>query len=371
MAIKIAVITRHAITNYGSLLQSLATQCVLEKMGHSCQIIDYIREDESLWQMERSILKRKPEWNGNLLKRLVYLTLRYIPAVIPAVAFEKERRHYLKLTQRYSSLKELIDGKPEADVYMSGSDQLWGPVVDGSHDSAYCLSFTDEADRRVAYAASFGASELPEEVQLHYRKWLSRYETITVREQQAVGILENIQISAHQVLDPTLLVTGNEWLEMMKVCPKKGKYILVYQLHSNPRLDAYAKKVAQEKKLPLYRVSVSLHQMSRAGRLIWMPKAKQFLSYLSGAECLITDSFHGTAFAINLGVPFVNVYSSNGTQSRITSILDSFGLSERILTDENDIALANRPVDYARVHAIIEQKRQASFQILEQMLGKD
>lgn len=65
---KVAVITRHAITNYGSLLQALATQTVVENMGHCCEIIDYIRDDEHYSQHEKTILKRKPGWNNNLIK---------------------------------------------------------------------------------------------------------------------------------------------------------------------------------------------------------------------------------------------------------------------------------------------------------------
>ena len=40
--LKVAVITRHAITNYGSLLQAIATQQLVESLGYACEVIDYI-----------------------------------------------------------------------------------------------------------------------------------------------------------------------------------------------------------------------------------------------------------------------------------------------------------------------------------------
>ena len=70
---KVAVITRHAITNYGSLLQAFATQYVIEELGHICKIIDYVRDDESYLHHEITLLKQKPNWNNNLIKKILYL----------------------------------------------------------------------------------------------------------------------------------------------------------------------------------------------------------------------------------------------------------------------------------------------------------
>ena len=73
---KVAVITRHAITNYGSLLQAIATQEIVKQLGNECEIIDYIRKDESFWKSERTLIKKKTEWNNSPLKKLIYLALR-------------------------------------------------------------------------------------------------------------------------------------------------------------------------------------------------------------------------------------------------------------------------------------------------------
>ena len=80
---KAAVITLDRVLNYGSLLQAMATQQVIEDLGHTCEIIDYIRNDESYMQHEKTLLKRKPEWNDNLVKRMMYLAVRQ-PAGIAA-----------------------------------------------------------------------------------------------------------------------------------------------------------------------------------------------------------------------------------------------------------------------------------------------
>lgn len=366
---KAAVITRHGISNYGSLLQAMATQQVIEDLGHTCEIIDYIRIDESYMQHEKTLLKRKPEWNDNPIKRMMYLSVRQPAGIAAGKYFEKAQKKYLHLSKRYTTWEQLDRDRPKADVYITGSDQVWGPVENGSYDSSYCLSFTEESDRRIAYAASFGHTDMTPELENYYKKWLSRYESIAVREDSAVEILRNMGIQAVQVLDPTLLLDASYWSRYTQPI-REGKYLLIYQLHNDRRLDEYAEKAAASTKLPLIRISASLHQISRKGKFVWLPETGQFLSYIKNAECLITDSFHGTAFAINFHTPFVEVLPDNNTGTRNMSILKMTGLTDRILTNVNDTALAERKIDYTEADRILADKRKESLGILRSMIEK-
>lgn len=364
---KVAVITRHAITNYGSLLQAFATQKVIENLGHECEIIDYIRDDESYMQHEKTLLKQKPEWNRNPIKKTIYLTLRQPESIASGRKFRAEQSKYLHLTRKYTSPEQLSKDKPIADVYMTGSDQVWGPVENGTYDSSYCLSFTDKSDKRIAYAASFGRTEMTNETENFFKNWLSQYCHIGVREDSAFNILKRMEIDSVQVLDPTLLLDSAFWSKIAKPIKKK-KYILVYQLHNDKRVGAYAAKVAKAFGLPLIRVSTAFHQISREGKLIWCPDIEDFLSYIKNAECMITDSFHGTAFAINFNTPFVEILPNNKTGTRNMSILKLTGLSNRILSDDKNITLAMKKIDYSRANRIIEKKRKESLNVLKDMI---
>ena len=362
---KVAVITRHAIINYGSLLQAMATQKIIEDLGHSCEIINYIRKDESYKQHEKTLLKRKTEWNKNPLKRMLYLAIRQPESIAAGVRFEKEQEKYLKCSIKYSAPEELKQNPPIADVYVTGSDQVWGPMENGEYDDSYCLSFTE--GKKISYAASFGHAETTQDIKEYYLKWLPKYSHIAVREDSAVEILKGLGIESQQVLDPTLLLDRTFWDKYLAPI-KKGKYILVYQLHNDHKLGDYAERVANEKHLPLIRVSTSFHQITRSGKLVWCPPIGEFLSYIKNAECLITDSFHGTAFAINYNTPFVEVLPNNNTSTRNMSILKLTNLSSRILTDADDIALANEPIDFSYANAVIKEQRQKSIRILREML---
>lgn len=367
---KVAVITRHAITNYGSLLQAMATQQVIENLGHSCEIIDYIRNDESYTKHEITLLKQKPAWYNNLVKKTVYLALRQPESILAGRKFEKAQSEYLKLTKRYTTNEQLSGNKPAADVYMTGSDQVWGPVENGTYDSAYCLSFTGDNDKRISYAASFGHTEMTDQLRAYYIKWLSRYNHVAVREDSAAAMLKDMEINALQVLDPTLLLDAKAWEKYAGPVSKKTKkkYVLVYQLHNDKKLGVYAEKVAKEKGLPLIRVSAALHQISRGGKFVWLPDLSVFLSYIRNAECMITDSFHGTAFAINFNTPFVEILPNNNTGSRNMSILKLTGLSHRILQKDSDRMLADTPVDFSRANQVLAQKRKESLAVLKMMI---
>lgn len=364
---KVAVITRHAVSNYGSLLQAYAMQKSLEKIGFVCQIIDYIREDERYQNQERTLLGQKPDWNNNWIKKNLYLALRKPESFFSGRYFEKERNKYLSLTQRYSNLSELEQNVPNADVYITGSDQVWGPVSNGSYDSAYCLSFTPENAKRISYAASFGRTSITEDIEKYYIQNLKRYAHVSVREDSAVLLTKKMGILADQVIDPTLLLSAQDWREISSPS-RQGQYVLIYQLHNNPELGRYAKQLAKSKGLPLIRISTHLHQLTRPGKFIWNPSMSEFISYIDNASYLVTDSFHGTAFAINLNVPFIEILPNNNTGTRNQSILKLTGLEDRILKDSGDLALADKEIDFESVNEIVDRERIRSLKILKKMI---
>ena len=362
----IKVITRHAPSNYGSLLQSIATITILEHLGHTCEIIDYIRDDEHGLKAVTTSLNGKQGWNGNPLKKLAYIALRYPEEKKAELKFSRMRKKYLKLTGRCRTHEDLR--LLDADVFMTGSDQVWGPTLNGRYDEAYFLSFVT-GKPRTAYAASFGRTDFTPQILAEYKKLLSTYSDIAVRENSAVDLLTQMGIPcAGQVLDPTLLLTGEEWSKRIKR-NIEGKYVLVYQLHNNPVLTDYALRFARHTGLPLYRISPTFHQIRRGGKFIYLPDLDEFLSYIKNCTYFLTDSFHGTAFALNFNKQFIEILPNNKTGSRNQSILQLTGLTDRILTDFNDFSMADKVIEYTSVNNILAKERQKSIAILKSLLS--
>lgn len=362
----IKVITRHTPSNYGSLLQAMATIQVIESLGHQCEIIDYRKKNEIGIKGILTTLQNKPSWEKNPIKKYLYIALRYPEEKIAAILFEKMRSKYLKMTSRCYRINDLKT--LTADIFMTGSDQVWAPLLDGNYDKAYFLNFASPNSRKVAYAASFGKTQFSEKVIKDYKHLLSQYNAITVRESHAVKLLQDWNIECEgQVLDPTLLLDAQEWSKYITK-EIKGKYVLIYEIHNNPLLDDYAKRFAKHVGLPLIRISPSLHQISRGGKMIFCPSLGTFLSYIKNAQYIITDSFHGTAFAINFNKEFIEILPNNKTGSRNQSLLQLTGLEDRIIVNYNDYSLADKQINYAMVNEIMKKERQCSMHILSLLL---
>ena len=156
---KVLVITRHAIANYGSILQAIATQRAVESLGYDCKVIDYIRKDEFknnglvTAAKQKSYVKKCPP----LL--LAYYFARLSENTSANNKFEEMRKKWLPMTEYYSDLSN----PPLADIYMTGSDQVWGPLMNSQYDWNYFLGFVNDAAKKVAYAGSFGKMAISSE----------------------------------------------------------------------------------------------------------------------------------------------------------------------------------------------------------------
>ena len=362
---KVKVITRHTPTNYGSLLQSIATQKIFEACDCECQIIDYFRNDEEYGEVEKTLLKNKKNWNSNIFFRTLYLAFRVPASVHAGKKFREMQNKYLNLTPRYRSNAELKANIGEADYYVTGSDQVWGKLPCGEYDPNYFLNFVDDDTKKLAFASSMGHSTKSAEEDRFFADSISKYKHVAVREDSAVEYFKSVD--AKQVLDPTLMIEANEWRKY-EDHNLNGKYVLVYQIHNDKKLGKYAKEYAKRKGLPLIRVSQYFHQCLREGKLKYAPDISEFLALIDNADTLVTDSFHGTAFAINLNTDFVEILPNTNTGSRNQSILRLLGLSDRIVNDMSDFSLKDKAIDYNHVNQILERERKSSYDVLRGFL---
>ena len=362
----IKVITRHAPSNYGSLLQAIATQAVLERLGHECEIIDYVRDDEHGLRAVTTAAAGKGDRFGGA-RKLAYIAVRYPEEKAAEIKFARMRSRYLKLTPRCRTHEDLA--RLKADLFMTGSDQVWGPTLGGHYDEAYFLSFVRNVPK-VAFAASFGRTDFDDSIMSAYKCLLSTYKAIAVRENAAVDLLGQMGIPCvGQVLDPTLLLTGDEWSKFInRKSSLPQRYVLVYQLHNNPALNEYAKNFAAHVGLPLYRVSPTFHQFRRGGKFIYLPDLGEFLSTIKNCSYFITDSFHGTAFALNFNKQFIEILPNNKTSGRNQSILKLTSLENRIVRNFNDFTISDKFIDYQAVDKIVNSQRKKSFEILRSII---
>ena len=359
----VAVMTLHNSPNYGSCLQTYATQAVLAGIGVAPRIIDYYREDaipenETDRALNGQLVKKMPIFRLPGVKALARIPVSRIVAR-RAAPLNEFRRSRLALTDRkYYSYEDLEADPPQADIYCTGSDQVWNSVWNKGFNKAFYLEFAPVEAKRIAYAASIGKSSLEEWEKAPMREALLKYSHISVREEEAVELLDSIGVpGAVPVIDPTLMLDRSAWGRIAsKESVPEQPYILIYQLNKNPEFDQYAQKLSKKLHLPLYRIAYGVHEKRKGEHTIVCPKVEEFLGLFMNAEYVLTDSFHGTAFSLNLGRKFVSI-SPGRFSGRIMNLLKMTGVTDHYLEDYRDVKIADNPIDFGYVQSVFKDKR--------------
>lgn len=364
----VALITLHRSANYGSVLQALATQVVLERMGCDVVVVDYYAPRNSVPEMLRGLRHKKPLFEKNPLAL-------FAARAILLPSYLKRRRNFdrfitrsLNLSGRtYRSNEELTLDPPEADLYVTGSDQVWNSEWNGGIDEALFLAFTPDDAPRISFSASFGKLELDDGEVGRTRELLARYGGITVREDTGVEIVRGLGLDATQVLDPTLFMTPEDWRPWVSGRRPRGEYILMYNINHNAPLDRFVQRLARKTGLPVYYISYQLHDCFKRGRMRCCVPVEDFLSLIAGARYVVCDSFHCAAFSVNFNREFAIVPPKRfGT--RLESFMRVVGLEDRIVGEE-DIDIFDRPIDWGSANARLDAERARSLDAVKSAIA--
>lgn len=363
---KVGIISRHFIANYGSLFQAFALEKVIHDMGYSSYTVDYIPYNEKGYRLAIT-QARNPRWSKNKCVQLGYLIYQLPSCILTYYVFKNYRGSLLHESREYNRISDLATDEIGADVYCTGSDQVWNTTVDNKMDEAYFLNFLPENKDRIAYAASFGTPHFNAPNAESFKQYLKKYKTISVREDTGVSVLKELGLEGVQVLDPTLLLTRQNWNQLSGKDFVKGDYVLIYQLKPNKLFNEYVKNYAKIKHYKIIRVSTMLYQGCKCGKLQYMPKPGKFLKLIKNAKQVFTDSFHGTCLSISLGVNFTEILPGR-YNTRNESLLRLLSLQNRLLKDYSDFSIPDTPIDYHEVDAILQEKRTFSINWLKSAL---
>lgn len=385
----IGLITIQKAPNYGACLQTYALYHFLEQEGHKVEIIDLYRPDFKGYKKSK---KYKP---ASIYRdeELTHKIKRYIKILIGReknnnshpistkkcnlLRAEKKINEFccwIKYSRPYKSPEELYDNPPRYDAYITGSDQVWNPTQNYCIEP-YFLTFAPKGSNKLSYASSIGISELTWKEKRKFKKWISQYTAISVREKRAALLLESLTYKSISVVaDPTFLIPQEYWKSIIKLPPYKG-YILIFTLQKDLDFINYGKSLAAEsgKELVIMGLDYDDYIDENGFTLINDAGVEEFLGFINNAELVITDSFHCTVFSLILGVKnmFSYIYPWNKRGSRITELLDTFGISNHLL--DVDLCksyneLMKLAIDSSEIDAIIEQQRNHSIDFLRSNL---
>ena len=350
---KASVITLHAVLNSGSVLQTSATQKLFAQHGFDTEIVDY-RPDAIMLTSLKSILFNK-EFS---LMHKAKLILMLPSSKKSRKVFDDFLNKNVKQTDIcYHEDADFQKNPIDADVYCTGSDQVWNTGWHNEIPKPFYLTYAPDDKRIISFSASFGKENLDEWEKADTKKLLNRYDYISVREKSAVQIVKELGIeNCEHVLDPTLAINPQTWYDLAAERVVKEKYILVYQLNNNSKFDEYAEQLAKEKNVKLIRLCTRYDQLRKTGNGIVLPTVEEFLALFRDAECVITDSFHATSFSLIFNKKLINIFPELYS-TRLASILELVGLKDRKLTDYSDFSLFDKEISYTEVNEILDNER--------------
>lgn len=367
---KVGILTLPPTFNYGGILQVYALQTVLKSIGIDSVILDRRfskKKDlrQFLIDVKRIIWPRLPFF----YKRYSYDSRKkeyYNSEYEPFVEFINSKLHITPPIYNSLFLKKQIENIG-VECVIVGSDQVWRPQCSPCL-SDYFLSFAKKNRRlkRMTYAASFGTDKCEyrdDEIE-RYRDLLQLFDNVSVREDTAVNMcLEYFGVNAIQVLDPTLLLSSNHYIELCRkscICKNlKGHRVLSYMLDNTDAKRLVVSRVGQKLNTDdVYEIPID--------KGIYL-SIERWLHLFYRAEYVITDSFHGCVFSILFNKPFIAIGNSERGFARFSSLLKVFNLRERLifgdmlLSDEDKLF---NEINWDKVNCILVKQRKKSLDYL-------
>ena len=372
---KVSVITLHTSINYGSLLQTYATKVVFEKLGWDVEFVNYIRNNNTTEAHVQRIFEKRAYKKINKLSFGIFentlkshIERRLSQRTVPFLRF---LRQFIPMTIReYHSIEELRADPPVADVYCTGSDQVWNSIWNEGIELPYFLDYAPKGKRRIAFAASIGHTDIDSEEKAVLVDLLIKYSAISMRERSGVELLASMGIASEWVLDPTLMLTSEQWRVLEPpISEKKGSFILLYVLNWSDKVEMLAKKLGSEFGLRILRIRKSESRLYKASGIedVIPDKVEELLSYFDAASMILTDSFHATAFSLNLHKRFL-AFPPPRFSSRLESILELTGAKEHCYLPTWDAVLPDGEADWIHVEQVLDVERQKTLNFLENSL---
>lgn len=348
---KIGVITIHSDYNYGAFLQAFALITLLRKNGYEAEIINYIKIPNHY---------KKHYFPINIILKLFNSKRisRYNRFIKPVIG-----------NKTYKTLECLMkDFDEDYDVLISGSDQIWNPKCGGfvnKLNPAYYLAFaSNKKYKKISYASSIGSYRFNKTEQQQIFKWLSEYSSISTREEAGKEHLESFINKKIQVtLDPTLLLSKNEWLKFSKPYKVSYKYLLVYYMDELDEVLEYARKIADKYgwKVALITNKIIKHKYVDINLRNCGPS--EFITLFANAEFVVTNSFHGTAFSVNFQKEFISIYKKNSPE-RAQNFLNSICLSNRLIRNISQINVIENKINYDSITKKLNELKANSITFL-------
>ncbi len=332
--VRVATLSFQHAYNYGAVFQVAALQHVVSQLGVDCDIIDY----------RCPAIDKQYNFKPIRMNSSIFSAIRANLVLLPFIRGKKKNfQHWMdsyKKTEVIACKEQLRLLNERYDKFIVGSDQVWNLKCQG-HDDAFFLDFVSDNTKKIAYAASFGTFDIKPEDRGFYEKYIKNFEYISVREKRGIKLVNELSGKGSiSCMDPVLLAGRDFWESKKdKTFNPTEKYIFVYQLGHGSTVPKFIKQLKKDTGLKVYFATGHIGNMvyySLNDKNVSTASPEQFLSLISEAEYVVTNSFHATVLSIIFQRQFFSISKGGETSSyntRIYNLLSEYSLLDRILSD--------------------------------------
>lgn len=384
--LKVGLLSYEFWYNYGTCFQAYALWKVLEKLNLNAEYYDfgwrypmppfaYLTMHAKYKRNKISLRMFARYWLSKLkavIRRRALCPIKYdIVTIRNNRRFDTFRSKYLRIAKQRTEKEANL----YYDYFIVGSDQTWNPnCVEEKWFKNFLLDFVTDDNKKLCYAPSVGMTSIDAKTRCLFKQYLSSFRSLSCREERGCAlIVEATGRDVTAVLDPTFLLTPDEWRAVSCKIKTPCTYVLCYILGEKECVVEYARKLANARAAKLLIISTHPSIVSKfRDNIISGVGPSEFVSLLDKADAVVTDSFHGTAFAINFNKPMHAFVKRNGgisesDNSRIGDVLSKFKLSDRFCNDDAPINL--NTCDFSQANDILAMEREKSWSYLKTMLN--
>lgn len=364
---KIGIITWFKFLNYGTILQAVSLANYVTSLGHEVYLLDYPISGgrDGIFNL-RDLKKRTVKFFSDHLEEKVYRN-----------SIEKKKQRYHNFYESRCNIagglktkKEFIDYCNNLDLIICGSDQIWNP---NWYSDFYFANFDEIHTPKISYGSSIGVESIPDMLCGTYEDSIRKFSRVAVREKSLQRELKDkFNINAIHVIDPVCLLEEDQWKSIIKKnsFSFKKRYVVCYFLSDNKNYWAASRKFAQKNNLALQIIPMTIHSKWMRGNKKMDIGPMEFLSIISNAEYILTDSFHATMFSIIFKKQFYvferfEPSKRDSQNSRITDLLIELNLYDRLLKYNSRDVSNLKNIDFEKVNAYLEQLTNESKKYLK------
>jgi polysaccharide pyruvyl transferase WcaK-like protein len=365
---KIGILTYHRAHNYGAMLQAYALRSFLREQGHQVEFVDYWPKSH-----QKQYVLIKPIRGAKFINRAINLVsdcLTIIRRYIRMQKFNNFASNYLELKPKikYTSNNSQIESGLY-DYIIVGSDQVWRTQeYEGKYvgfDPMFFCQNVPETTRCITYAASMGIISMNDQDRQLLQQYLKAFDTILVRENTLKELINSLNYDADVVLDPTLLLTREQWNKQLpQASYHRRKYVLYYELIQSKDALKFATQKAKSMDCDLLIMNAQVHTIPRRNH-ISNASPIDFLHAIRDAEFVVATSFHGTAFSIIFEKQFITIGLSKNAD-RVKTLLQHLNISEHYQPHPASI----NNIDYTNIRPLLDKMKSKSQNLLLSALTK-